>query len=248
MHALLSQTNHRPFPLPAGGWRYRQRWCDLLFAHWPIAASILRPFVPAELEIDEFDGTSWIGLVPFRMEGITHRLLPELPWVSAFAEMNVRIYVRHKGVPGVWFFSLDAANQLAVWAARRYFHLPYYFAEMSVQPTADGGVAYRSKRKGVGPAAEFDGEYRPVSDVFHAKRDSLDAFLVERYCLFTKSPTGGLLRGDIQHAPWPIQRAEANIVTNTACAAAGIELPSTPPVLHFSRRIDVILWPFVGVR
>ena len=124
MHPSLRETAHRPWALPSARWSWRQRWCDLLFAHWPVPASVLRPLVPAALEVQEFEGTSWVGVVPFRMEGVTPRFLPAMPWVSAFPELNLRLYVSDGERPGVWFLSLDARNSLAVWAARTFFHLP----------------------------------------------------------------------------------------------------------------------------
>jgi uncharacterized protein YqjF (DUF2071 family) len=112
MHPSLSRLEHRPWPLPAAPWTWRQSWHDLLFAHWPVPAAKLQSLVPKGLVVQEFGGSSWIGLVPFRMTGVTRRPLPALPWVSAFPELNVRIYVEHErdGTPGVWFLSLDATN------------------------------------------------------------------------------------------------------------------------------------------
>ena len=92
MHPALRRTDHRPWPLPRRPWRWRQRWEDLLFAHWPVPASALRRFIPPALSVQELDGTSWVGLVPFRMTGVMHRPLPDLPWVSAFPELNLRLY------------------------------------------------------------------------------------------------------------------------------------------------------------
>src|SRR5262245_4268389 len=126
MHASLSHIDHRPWALPRGRWTMRQSWCDLLFAHWRVPVSALRPLIPARLKIQEFDGSAWLGAVPFRMTGVMYRPLPDLPWISAFPELNLRTYVECDGKPGVWFFSLDATNPLAVWAARRFFHLPYH--------------------------------------------------------------------------------------------------------------------------
>jgi uncharacterized protein YqjF (DUF2071 family) len=124
MHPALSKVDHRPWPLPSGPWRMRQSWRDLLFAHWPVPAARLRALVPAPLEIDEHDGSSWVGVVPFRMAGVAPRPLPDLPYLSAFPELNLRLYVRLDGKAGVWFISLDAANRAAVWGARLLFHLP----------------------------------------------------------------------------------------------------------------------------
>src|SRR5690606_35517478 len=125
VHSSFSRTEHRPWAIPQGEWSWRQSWLDLLFIHWPVPTAALRPHVPSELSIQEFDGTSWIGLVPFRMAGVMRRPFPDIPGLSAFPELNVRLYVEAEGKPGVWFLSLDATNPLAVWAARRYFHLPY---------------------------------------------------------------------------------------------------------------------------
>ena len=87
-----------------------QSWHDLLFAHWPVAADALRGLIPGQLAVATFEGQAWVGVVPFRMNGIRLRGLPALPWLSAFPELNVRSYVTLDGRPGVFFFSLDAAN------------------------------------------------------------------------------------------------------------------------------------------
>src|SRR6478736_184531 len=115
--AILRQTAHRPWSLPDGPWTMTQTWHDLLFAHWRIRLDVMRPLVPRELEIDTFDGSAWIGVVPFRMSAVRMRGLPPVPGASAFPELNVRTYVRYGGRAGVWFFSLDAESALAVFAA-----------------------------------------------------------------------------------------------------------------------------------
>src|SRR5262245_10075958 len=127
---MITDTEHRPWPLPGRPWVMAMRWHDLLFAHWPVDPAVLRPLIPASLQIDTYDGQAWIGVVPFRMTGVRPRFVPPLPGLSAFAEINVRTYVTIEQKPGVWFFSLDAANRLAVWAARLSYHLPYCFARI----------------------------------------------------------------------------------------------------------------------
>jgi uncharacterized protein YqjF (DUF2071 family) len=209
----------------------------LLFAHWPIPIEVLRPLVPAGLAVQEFDGTSWIGLVPFRMTGVMRRPLPDLPWVSAFPELNVRIYVERDGKPGVWFLSLDAGNPLAVWAARRFFHLPYFWAQMSCVAHGDG-INYSSHRAG----AEFSGAYRPTAEVRLAVPGSLEHWLTERYCLYASAPDGTLWRNEVHHAPWPLQAAEASIGRNTMFTFHGLAADPSPPLLHFARRLDVVVW------
>jgi uncharacterized protein YqjF (DUF2071 family) len=242
IRALLSQTAHRPTPLPRGSWVMFQRWHDLLFAHWPVPAEDLRRQLPRGLDLDLFDGQAWLGVVPFRMSGVRLRATPPLPGLSAFPELNVRTYVRRGEQRGVWFLSLDAASRLAVRAARAWFHLPYFEAEMELVARA-GEVAYRSLRTHPGAApAEFRAEYGPVAPVEPARRDTLEAFLVERYSLFALGPRG-LACGEIHHLPWPIQRAGAEITANTMAIASGHQLEGPPPELHFARRLDVLIWP-----
>lgn len=241
-HHALQKRDHRPWPLPSGPWQWRQSWCDLLFAHWPVPAEALRPLVPKLLNIQEFDGTSWVGIVPFRMEGVMHRPLPDLPWISAFPELNVRLYVEYEGKPGVWFLSLDATNPLAVWAAKRFFYLPYFKADISIE--ANGAAFdYHSERIQRHPGVTFDASYQPTSEVYHAEPGTLEHFLTERYCLYAQAPDGSLYRSDVHHKPWPLQKAEATINTNELLQPFSIIMPDRPPLLHFSSRLDVIIWP-----
>lgn len=204
-------------------------------------AALLRPLVPRELEIQEFDGTSWIGVVPFRMEGVMRRPLPDLPWISAFPELNVRLYVERDGRPGVWFLSLDATNPVAVWAARRFFHLPYFRADIAIQ--GDGArFDYRSRRVNAAGSPGFEAVYGPIGDVYQAKPGTLEHWLTERYCLYAASPRGALSRTEVHHVPWPLQRAEATISRNDMARPFGLPLDGPPALLHFSRRIDVVVW------
>ena len=205
--------------------------------HWPVPANTLRGLLPQKLELQEFGGTAWLGLVPFRMAGVMRRPLPDMPWVSAFPELNVRTYVVLDGKPGVWFLSLDAANRLAVWAGRRYFHLPYHWAEMSLSEQADG-IHYRSAREG----AHFQAKYRPTSEPWFSRPGSLEHWLTERYCLYAESPDGSIWRNDVHHHPWPLQSAAATIERNTFWDLHGIPLREPPALLHFARRLDVIVW------
>ena len=143
-HPLLSHTANRPWPVPEKPWRWAQTWSHLLFAHWRVPAETLRPLIPAGLAVQEFDGSAWIGVIPFLLD-VRPRFVPLLPRVFRFPEINVRTYVEADGKPGVWFFSLDAKNLLAVWAARKFFHLPYYKAQMQIE--LDGGdVRYATRR------------------------------------------------------------------------------------------------------
>jgi len=236
-HVSFARQEHRPWPVPESRWSWRQSWRDLLFAHWPLPPSVLRPLVPPALELQEFEGSAWLGLVPFRMAGVMRRPWPDLPWVSAFPELNVRTYVDLDGRPGVWFLSLDASNALAVWAARRFFHLPYYRARMAVAEGA-GGFHYLSSRA----EAQFEATYAPASEPYEAARGSLEHWLTERYCLYAEAPDGSLWRNEVHHHPWQLQAARAEIRRNTMLEPHGIMLREPPALLHFSKRIDVVVW------
>jgi hypothetical protein len=217
-----------------------QTWQHLLFAHWPIAAGDLRPLVPQPLELDTFDGTAWLGIVPFEMQNVGPRGVPRVPGVSRFPELNVRTYVRAHGTPGVYFFSLDAASRAAVITARTLFSLPYYLARMRIRRDGDT-IHYVSRRYGRTPAA-FAGRYRGTGDWFEPAPGTLEYFLTERYCLWTVDGARRAVQVDIHHPPWRLRTAAAEIDDNTMAAAAGIRLPARPPLLHVADRQDVVAW------
>lgn len=241
MHSAFARLDHRPWPVPDRAWTWRQSWCDLLFAHWPVDAAQLQPLVPSPLEVQEFDGTAWVGVVPFRMQGVMRRPLPDLPWISAFPEINLRLYVEHDGKPGVWFLSLDASNRLAVWAARKFFHLPYFHARMHLQGLPSL-VNYHSVRLANPRGIEFSARYKPNSEPYESNPGTLEHWLTERYCLYAQSPAGQLYRAEVHHRPWPLQGADAEITRNDLLVPHGIELSGPPTLVHFSRQIDVVVW------
>jgi uncharacterized protein YqjF (DUF2071 family) len=240
MNHLLLNVDHRPIPLPSRPWIMKQIWHDLLFMHWPVAPDRIRPLVPAALELDLHESQAYVAVAPFWMSGIRARFLPSLPGLSRFPELNVRTYVRYRGVPGVYFFSLDAASKPAVWSARASYGLPYFHAAMSAIPTREN-YEYRSRRLEGPRPAEFHGRYGPTSPPRQPEQGSLEYFLTERYCLYTVR--GNLTsRAYIHHMPWPLQDAEAEVELNTMTEAAGIALPRSKPFLHFSRTLEVLVW------
>jgi uncharacterized protein len=178
-------------------------------------------------------------VVPFWISGIRRRGIPPLPGLSRFPELNVRTYVTYGGKAGVYFFSLDAANLPAVWAARIFYHLPYFSA--SIEAAAENGrILYRSRRQG--REAEFHGSYWPVAPAQPAEKGSLADWLTARFCLYT-TYRNRVYRGEIHHLPWRLEDAEAEFKKNTMAAAARISLPGTVPLLHFSKRLEVLIWP-----
>jgi len=240
---ILSRTEHRPYPLPKGSWALFMSWHDLLFMHWPVSKDMLRPLIPPALSLDSFDGSAWLGITPFGMSRVHPRFLPSVPWLSNFPELNLRTYVTAEDKPGIWFFSLDAHNPIAVRLARATFHLPYFDAEMSCHVIGDE-IRYRSVRTHRGAKeARFAGRYRPVGEPFNSRPGTLEHFLTERYCLYSADRKGRVLRGDIHHHPWPLQRAEVEIESLAMTEQIGVSLPKMEPILHFSRRLDTLAWP-----
>jgi uncharacterized protein len=225
--------------MPEGPWLMTQTWHDLLFAHWPVDADRLGERVPAAFELDTFGGQAWLGVVPFSMTNVSPRGVPALPFVSEFPELNVRTYVRVGDKPGVYFFSLDAGSAIAVRAARLLFNLPYFTASMRVDH-AGSVVRYASTR--AEGSAELSGEYAPSGPPSAPVRGSLEYFLTERYCLYHVDRRGRPYRLDIHHPPWPLQPATAVFARNTMAQAASLELPMQPPLLHFSKRQDMVGW------
>jgi uncharacterized protein len=239
--SILEHVSHRPWPMPGAPWVMTQTWHDLLFAHWPVDSQILQSRIPSAFELDLFDGSAWIGLVPFHMTNVAPRGLPSLPRISEFPELNLRTYVRISDRPGVYFFSLDAASRLAVRTAQLVLNLPYFTAMMSVTPRG-GRIAYESHRKSASPVAQVELTYEPTGTVSSAKRGSLEYFLIERYCLYNVGHRGRPYRLDIHHPPWALQTAKADFSQNTIADAVGIPLPSVPPLLHFVKRQDMVAW------
>jgi uncharacterized protein YqjF (DUF2071 family) len=239
---VLGRTEHRPYPVPTGPWALGMSWRNLLFMHWPVGVDALRPLIPPALSIDTFEGSAWLGVVPFDMTGVRPHFLPAVPGLSHFPEINLRTYVTAEGRPGVWFFSLDAGSRIAVRLARATFHLPYFDAEMYCHASGDE-VDYRSLRTHRGaPGAKFEASYRPVGETFESEEGSLEQFLTERYCLYSAGRRGHVRRAEVHHHLWPLQPAEVEARTLAMTQQIGLKPPATAPILHFSKRLDVLAW------
>ena len=220
-----------------------QTWEHVLFAHWDVPAPDLRALLPPGIALDTWHGRALLGVLPFTMRGIRLRGTPAVPGLSAFHELNVRTYVTVGEHPGVFFFSLDATSALAVAVARRWFALPYHRAQIEMAVDDGNHVRYRSQRTHPGsPPAELDAAYGPVGATRTAERGSLEAFVAERYALFTTRGDGTVVRGDIHHAPWPLQPASARLTTNTMATPLGLELLGEPR-LHYASSITAWIWP-----
>lgn len=230
---------HRPQGSPI----MHQNWGKLLFLHWSVPVSVLRPMIPLGLEIDTFDGGAWVSITPFTMWGIRPTMLPAIPGLSDSHELNVRTYVHAEGVPGVWFFSLDASNTIAVLAARMGFHLPYFQAEQHMEEAGES-LSFTSRRTDPrsGPA-DFSARWTRGKALPAPDPDSLKFFLVERYCLYA-SHEAKLFRARIHHAPWSLRSAVVDTLSSTMAEAHGMKLSDKPALVHAQGQpLAVEVWP-----
>lgn len=254
----------RPQDSPIG----YQTWSQLTFLHWKVPVAALRPLIPSTLKIDTFNGDAWLGLVPFYMSSVRPWWSPPVPGVSYFCETNLRTYVHLEGTqPGVWFFSLDAANRLAVWIARNRWCLNYYHATMSLEPTADGcGINYYSQRPdgsgrvdvqvqigdrvpvGWDPvscdsAADAQANNETPMNPEVLQTDSLEFFLAERYLLYSTDRVGRLYRGQVHHRPYPLHSAQLLRCQQSLTNASGINVADSPDHVLFSPGVTVDIFP-----
>jgi uncharacterized protein YqjF (DUF2071 family) len=232
---------------PSGARLMRQTWRHLLFMHWPIDEALLAPMLPPGLEVDQHDGSAWIGLIPFSMEDVRPAIGPAVPGLSSFGEVNVRTYVTFHGEPGVWFFSLDASNPLAVWFARTVYHLPYFRAAIDIEHDTQQVKFSCRRRIRSAPNARFEAVWKPGAPLGRIKPGSLAWFLTERYRLFT-SFNGKIRTGEVRHDPWPLRNATLVHFESTLIEAAGLPTPSGAPVLHYSDELAVEIWPLRNIN
>ena len=227
---------------PAGLPLMRQHWSKLLFMHWPLPADLIRPLLPRRLAVDTFDGQAWIAITPFTVRGLRASFLPPVPGTSTFHELNVRTYVHLDGAPGVWFFSLDAANTAAVIGARLSYHLPYMRAEM-LQHQEGNTIRYTSRRtQQDAPPAIFNATWQVGEHLPPAEPGSLAFFLTERYALYAAQGEK-LFQARIFHEQWPLQTAAIGEWQSSMISAAGLPEPASPPLLHYSEHVEVDIWP-----
>lgn len=221
-----------------------QRWEQLIFLHWRWGVKEIQQTLPPGLFVDTFEGDAWLAIVPFFMRTIRPRFCPAVPGISDFLEMNVRTYVHdEQGRPGVWFYSLDCDQPLAVWTARTFFHLPYHHARMKA-PVVDGWIDYTCQRRSESAQSRY--RYQVSNEAHAADPGSLEFFLAERYLLFSRTPRG-LRCGQVHHTPYPLANAKVESWSLEPLLQAGFTDPRRPPDhIVGSPGVNVLVYPLTA--
>ncbi|QHT48303.1 DUF2071 domain-containing protein [Halobacillus sp. ACCC02827] len=228
-------------------WIMHQEWEDLIFLHWPVPAEILARYIPSVFELDEFDGSAWIAVVPFRMNHIRFKNLPSLPFGNQLLELNVRTYVTYKGEPGVYFLTLDADHPLGVFLARTGFSLPYVHASMRMDTTPER-IHFSSRRIHKGyPNAHFHMEASHFSPAVHPAPGSLLYWLTERYALWTVRGQK-VYKGPIQHKHWRLQKVKVDLPVNQLLDFLPSFVTEQDPTAYYSKTLQTRIFPFERVK
>jgi uncharacterized protein YqjF (DUF2071 family) len=229
---------------PNGTALMHQTWEKLLFMHWPFAPEMVQSFLPRGLDVDTFNGVAWVALTPFTISNLTLTGLPAIPGASSFHELNLRTYVHANGIPGVWFFSLEASKLLPVIGARTFYWLNYRHSDMIFRDKSDKleFIAHREDKIN----ADFQATWIPGEVLPEPEPDSLEFFLVERYALYA-ARDNQLMQARIYHSPWELRSAELLSFETTMFDWLGLPNPIAEPLLHFSTVLNVDVWPPVPV-
>ena len=253
MREFQVRISHRPKPLPTGRWAVSQRWNDLLFAHWPVPSGAITALLPEGLQVDTFQSSAWLGIVPFWLDRLKVRGLPRLPVLRNLPDLNLRTYVREErtGTRGVFCFSMDAGSLMAVVAAHTFYHLPYHWADMRLERRSSREFLFYSRRRFASKKVVFQARYRGLGPTYRQMENrigTIEYFFTERDCLFARNHDGQPIRANIHQVAGQLEDAEAVIEQNSLAETIGLELPNREPVLHYSRRLAVYVWPAELVR
>jgi uncharacterized protein YqjF (DUF2071 family) len=212
-----------------------QQWKDLSYIHWRYDPAEVQSLLPAGLEVDTFDGSAWVGLIPFSMRGIGVPGLPAVPYFGSFPEVNVRTYVRRHGVPGVWFFSLDVNRLLPALVARATYLLPYCWGSASNRIDKHQVSASVVRRWPHGASTSI---HLTIGDRIQ-QPDDLAVFLSARWGLYSRGIRGGLRYAPVDHEKWPLYSAQLVAINDTLVVASGLSAPQGEAHVMFSPGVSV---------
>lgn len=220
-----------------------QQWRDILFLHWAYDPNEIQKTLPKGLYVDTYKGNAYVGVTPFFIKDVKLKMMPFLPGLSNFMQVNVRTYVYDEfGVPGVWFYSLDANNFMVVQTAKSFFNLPYFYSDMESETNEDKEIVYRCQRRESDQQAEFC--YKGIQNTVEALNESLEFFLTERYILFVNEGDDKFSRGRIHHTPYPLQKVTVSKWDPSLMVLDGLQRPQkSPDHILFSSGVDVEIFP-----
>lgn len=226
----------------SGGWIMMQALRHVCFIHRRVSAESLRPHVPGVFQLETFDSAAWISIVIFNVSGVYPRGLPAISCTPPFTEINVRTYIQYNGRPGVYFLSVDVNHWLTAVISKNWFRLPCWTADMSFRQYGDSYHCRSSRKEAARVSAAFEGAYRPAGAGKTADEGTLASWLTARYRYFTADRGGRIYCGEMRHAPWKLQPAEAEIGTNTLLTPYAAEAAGECPLLHYSPGVDAFVW------
>jgi uncharacterized protein YqjF (DUF2071 family) len=224
---------------PDGNPVMEQNWDKILFLHWPVDPQLMRARIPAHLEVDLFEDKAWIGITPFRVTELRLMSLPPIPGLDSFNEINVRTYVHHNGKPGIWFFSLDASKLIPVIAARLFYQVPYFSAEIDFQQ-AENDFSVEMTRT-TNRNVRFKARWKKGTRLRDPDAESLAFFLVERYCFFAELGNS-LMMTRVYHQPWILDEAIVGSYESSLIGSLGLPEPVGEPLAHFSEGVTTQIW------
>lgn len=236
---IINAIDHRPWELPAAQWTYYQEWSRALFLHWKVPAELLRELVPPHLDLDTYNGDTWVSLVAFTMEQIRPKGLPAIGFISNFDEINLRTYVTSENKAGVYFLSIEAGKPLSAYTARVLSGLPYEPASIRRRTEAVQRYTSSNTKRGF----HLDASFSIANKEVH--KSALDRFLTEKYCLYMEK-SGRLFRYDIHHEPWDLYQVE-QIDLHVTYRVGQVALSGNPDLAHYSDGVKVIAWNKVPV-
>jgi len=220
----------------------RSQWLTSAFVHWRYDPAVVQRLVPDGLTVQTFDGSAWVGLVPFLMADLRPPGLTLGP-LGTFAGANLRTYVVGPGGrDGLWFLAMEAASPLMVAGTRVGVGAPYHLGEHAID-ARPRRVTYTGVRQGGGPSYRI--VVRPGARI---EQDDLAVWLTGRWRAYT-SHVGRLLETPVSHEPWPLRRATLAELDQSLTEAVGLPAPDGDPTLHYSdgvRRCRIGLTRIVG--
>jgi uncharacterized protein YqjF (DUF2071 family) len=241
LHWEFTELDHRPFSLPSSQWIMTQVWNDVLFMHWPVARDCIQSLLPRCLELDCYENTPWISFVLYNITNSRLRGFPPIPPFSSLPGLNIRTYVTYKGIPGIYFFSLDAPQLSAVLGAKWTTGLPYRFAKMNYKKEIDT-IEFSSSFLGSRGEENFHVVYNPSSYMYEADPDNLDYWLLERYRMYSIRKEK-LYHMDIHHDQWKVSDVKVDHLENSMAPYLPQETFLTQPNIHYSRRRQCFFYP-----